>query len=776
MDANAEFSIATAPKLNSSHWRPNGITWGDIVSWVRNPASEKEAGNYFLGELKQTTVIHKGKTDPCTNFHRRKQAVLSRGVLTLDVDYPKPDFLDVLEMMCPWAALVHTTYNSAPDAKRYRLLIPLDRPASPEEYLAAAEYVLQQLGNEQFDPSTVQPERYMFLPSAQEPGWFESRVLEGPPAALEELLKEFERDLSAKPLPPAGKRKKDPTSLDGVAGAFNRAYEDLDFLIGEYELPYERVDDDRYQLVGSLSMAGFGPVPDIPGLYFSHHSTDPAYGVSCSAFDLVRLHRFGWMDEDIDSRTPINRLPSNKAMTDLASSDPRVTAELVGVDFDKAMDDDVVTPNAWKLGLRFSSRNQTLIDGIHNWDLITANDPVFARICYNEMSLSPELSGDVPWRKVTDRSRTLNNADRWEISHYLQREFPGFSPIKQTVDAMIDTTAMRRVVNPVRAYLEALVWDGTPRVETALPGAAENSYNSMVARKVFAAAAARMLEPGIKWDHTLVLFGPEGMGKSLWVDLVSRGYSASLGSVTSKDTLLAMQRSWIMLADEGYSLRKGDADQLKEFLTRRSDTFRIPFERDTLVHPRHSVIWSTTNDEIFLRKQEGNRRFLIVRCRQKVDFSRLTPEYVDQLWAEAVVMFRRGERLYLLDEESAESKEEREPFTEDDSTLGLIQEFLDTPVPEGYQDMSVSARVSWREESEEEWGTKGTERLDQVSSLQIWVEALGRRLGDHTRKDLLLISNLLLEIPGWSRRPGNQPVRLRGYGPQKVWERNEDVL
>src|SRR5699024_12437129 len=88
-------------------------------------------------------------------------------------------------------------------------------------------------------------------------------------------------------------------------------------------------------------------------------------------------------------------------------------------------------------------------------------------------------------------------------------------------------------------------WDGTPRLEEALPGVVPTDYTRLVARKCLVAAVARVFDPGCKWDHTLIIYGEEGLGKTHWISRMSKGYTAPLGDIRSKDTLLSMQRSWI---------------------------------------------------------------------------------------------------------------------------------------------------------------------------------------------------------------------------------------
>lgn len=771
--ASVVLSIATARKKNDLHWTPDTVTWAEILAWVENPADQKDTTGYVLGTFTATRRVHKAGQEPCVGMHRVKEGVTTRSALSLDIDSPDPDFIERMDLTWGYAALVHTTYSSAPDDPRYRIIIPVDREMAPDEYIAAAHTVMGMLGEDSFDKSSDQPWRFMYMPAAQDPAWFSHWVYDGPVASVDVLLDGFEIDLSEKPLPAPSRRKRNPFEIEGVIGAFNRAYDDWDLLIETYELPYEKVSDDRYQLAGSKSQAGMGPMAGVDGFVYSHHSNDPAHGKTCSAFDLVRLHHFGHLDEEANPQTPVNKLPSHTAMLDMASTDHRVTAELVGVDFSEAMDEDVVSQDGWRINLRTAARTGQVRDVIQNWDLITANDQVFTAIRFNEMSLSAEFSRDVPWRKVTPHTAGITHTDRWEIAHYMEREYAGFTPSKTRVDAMVDTTAGRNTINPLRDWLETLTWDGKSRIETCLPGVRPTPYTRLVARKSMVAAVARAMEPGCKWDHTLVLYGSEGLGKSWWIEHIAKGWSAPLGNIESKDTLLAMQKAWIVVSDEGTSLRKDEHDAQKEFLTRTADVFRMPYDRETLVHPRHFVIWSTTNDETFLRRQEGNRRFLIVHCEEKVDFGDLTPEYVDQLWAEAFALYQAGEPLFLGEMESATAAGERERFVEEDSLAGVIEEYLETPVPTDWWEKSPEGRAQWLSDRAHGFEAAGTEVIDKVCSRQIWVEALGQR-NVPRRADLLEITNAIKRLDGWTTAPGR--LRIPGYGTQLTFIRKEDIL
>lgn len=754
------YAIATAPSRNSRHWVQSDISWDEVVSWMSVPSSIKECGNYLFGTIEKSTIDH-GR-GPCTNLHRRKQSIASRSVVTLDVDHPSADFLRQVERV--WTGgvvLIHTTYSSAPDEPRYRVLIPTDRQMSPSEYSTVARALMSAVDASMFDPGSDQPERYMFKPSEQKPGWFSWTTFGEGPWDTDALITDDD-EVDHKQDAAVG-RKRSPFELAGWVGAFNRAYT-LDDAISAYGLPYEQATDNRWRLVGADSVAGLAEVS--PGIYYSHHAKDPARETACSVFDLLRIHRFGSLDEGVPPTTPPNRLPSSEAAIGLIRHDKRVLAELWDNEIDEAMNS-VADDLGWLTKLDVA-KNGTVRDNPHNWDVLFDHGVPFKVLYYNQLTMSIEISGDLPWRTVDQEGPMFNGSDIAHLLDWLERT-ARLSVTKDRLSDKVIICSRKRYVNPIRDYLTSLEWDGRPRLETCLPGVRPTAYTRMVAKKSMVAAVARALDPGCKWDHTLVLFGSEGLGKSYWIHRVSRGWSATLGRIGDKDTLLTMKRNWIMVSDEGYSLRKADADVQKEFLTRQDDTFRAPYDPKPLVHKRNCVIWGTTNDEVFLRRQEGNRRFLIVRCEERVDFDSLTDAYIDQLWAEAVHYYRDGELLYLGDDESLMAAAEREQFTEEDGLSGLLAEYLDTPVPENWDDMSKEDRYSWRVESSMGGIAKvGTRLIDRVCVHQMWEEALNRRRGEADRQDRLEIATALRRL-GWVALPGRH--RLPNYGPQLVFIR-----
>ena len=760
-------AAVTAPRKDSKNWDATELTWGEILDWAQHHvADRKECGNYMLGSLKGTRRI--------------KSAVISRSGIALDVDTPSPSFLESVELMLPeTAALVHTTFSSTPTEPRWRILIPLAREVKPHEYTLLVGILMDLLGHSQFDPGSDQPERYMFKPAAMKPEWFQYEIIDGPPLDPDALMKNFDGDLSDAPLPKLHNMKRDPFSLGGTLGAFNRAYDDFAALVDAFDLPYEESEGGRWKYTEAKAVAGMGEVSR--GIYYSHHVTDPAYGRACNAFDLVRVHRFGSLDEQADPKTPVNRLPSHIEMEKFASKQARVVTELLGRDFADEMADladhlDPETnteapPAGWWNDLKIHPKTGETLESITNWDILFQHDPVLGNFHFNEMMRVIEPRVDFPWRPLVDAD-VLGDSDLAKMMDHAERRYH-IKVSKERLFQRVQSAAQDRRFHPVRDYLEGLVWDGVPRLDTCLPGAEVNPYTQLVARKVLTAAVARVMKPGCKWDHMLMLFGAEGMGKSHWIERMARGFDSSLGKIGDKDTLVNLQRSWIVTSDEGHSLRKADFNQLKEFLTKTRDTFRMPYERTAQEYPRHCIIVGTTNDEVFLRNEEGNRRFLVVEVVEKVDFDDITDEYVDQVWAEAVDRYQNGERLFLTPEENALAAEVRKRHIAEEPLFGLVRKYLETPVSSDWDTMSTMSRFQWLEDNDAGLVDDAGVQINEVCSLQLYMEVVGAPRHDSNRDYLIReYYKIMSNFPGWRLKPGQQIVP--NYGMQRVFERIPD--
>jgi predicted P-loop ATPase len=188
-------------------------------------------------------------------------------------------------------------------------------------------------------------------------------------------------------------------------------------------------------------------------------------------------------------------------------------------------------------------------------------------------------------------------------------------------------------------------------------------------------AVARIMEPGCKMDTMPVFEGSQGTGKSRFVNVLAGDwYSDTMPSFRGKDAMLALQGVWIFEIPELEALSKSRIDATKAFLSRQVDNFRRPYGRTTEPHKRQCVLIGTTNEDDYLRDPTGARRFWPIAC-EEISIDRLIQDR-DQLWAEAVEKYRRGEAWHLTDEEEALAAAEQKYRQPDEPWADRIDGFV----------------------------------------------------------------------------------------------------
>lgn len=744
--------VITAPSSTWKKWTPGTVSWEEILSWMEHPAAAKECGGYVIGKFRGGL--------------RRTRSLIHREAVTLDADYNArslPEHLTEMGVRCAW----HTTWSSAPDNPRYRVVLPLSRPVSAEEYEIVAESLAARCDPEAWDRTSFRPAQFMWRPAAKNRDWYSWGTVDGPPVDVDAIL----ADPQTAPRPGLRRKpqKRDPLQIEGVVGAFNRAYPDLDELISVFDLPYVKEGEGVWRYAPSHSTAGMGAVAGFPHVWYSHHATDPACGLACSAFDLVRVHVFGEEDLGTKESTPVNRLPSHKAMEEFAARDMRVRAELAGMAFGEDVDPslgDGLAADMWRLDLKVDRSGKPL-PTVANLDLLLENDVFFKRLRFDLLKnqIVTETLDPFPWGNPRSE-HGLREGDYLNARDYLEREY-GLSLPKERVSDLVKMAADSKQFNPLQSRLRSLKWDGVPRLETCLPALKQDEYTAFAARVLLLGAVNRALNPGCKSDYSLILYGREGLGKTQWVHAMAMEprYTAELGDIRNKDTGMKMSGHWIMVADEVHALRQAQFDQLKDFLTQTYDTFRAPYDREVKQHPRSTVVWGTTNEKKFLRQQEGNRRFLMIEC-GKIPRDKMDPGYVEQVWAEAVFLLETGadEDVYLSEEEEDVARARREEFTQEEPLVGLVSDYLNMPVPEDWDMKSTEERRQWV--SGDRYLSPGQGLQNVVSSLHVWYEVLEGR-GSIPEKESRAIRAALEQIPGW------EPAGVRNtfYGPQQCFVR-----
>jgi len=285
---------------------------------------------------------------------------------------------------------------------------------------------------------------------------------------------------------------------------------------------------------------------------------------------------------------------------------------------------------------------------------------------------------------------------------------------------------------------------------------------------------ARVMRPGCKFDYMLVLSGPQGIGKStLFERLGGKWFNDSLNMNDTKDKTAAekLQGYWIMEIGELAGIRKAEVEAVKSFLSRQRDIYRPAYGRRTVEHPRQCIVVGSTNaDAGFLRDSTGNRRFwpVVLKAgpRKKAPWD-LSAETVDQIWAEALELWKAKEPLFLEGPVAAEAVEQQKAAMEADERLGLIREYLDRLLPEDWENRTIAERRSYYQGGDFGQEAEGTVRRDRVCVAEIWCECFGRDLVDIKRFDMDEIHGLLRQIEGWERYVGSQSGKLK-FGPYGV--------
>lgn len=814
--------------------RPVKLTWPELCRKLAQPKRDKLTMEQYLALGKDAQLAAKDVGGfvggALRKGERKKNAVEGRDLLTLDFDSFSQEHLRRLRetLRCQW--LVHSTRKHTDQAWRVRIVIRASRTLLPEEYEAVCRRVLADIGPEGCDRTTCEPSRLMFFPSvcSDAPYLFETSPEDALPLDVGAVLSSYAnwRDQSQWPTLPGenettdsgnqddrtmpgipGRPQKDPTQKEGIVGDFCRAY-DIHLAIATF-LPdtYRRHSKNRYTYAGSSSSGG-AIVYDNGKFLYVQHATDPCSGLCLNSFDLVRRHRFGHLDKDWNDPTHPNRAPSFKAMEALAEADQRVgeqTAEsrrrkalesLEGVDLEAGAEDDSAPPGGmvsdWQdvmAGLE-SDKYGNLKNTVANAVAVIRHHPALKGILrLNELTGDVEITGKLPWKHV-DTTKCWNNYDDSSLRVWLGSTF-GISGKERISDAFASVVADTSY-HPVRDYLNSLTWDGTPRVRRIFCdslGAEDIPMNEELAELLLRGAVARAMEPGCKFDYCMILQGPEGCCKSSMLSILGgEWFNDSLTTIEGKEGMEALAGTWISEFSELSAVRNSDVEKLKAFISSTTDRFRPAYGRVRETRPRQCVFVATTNEDLFLRGlNTGNRRHPVVAIRPELrkvgnPYDWFT-ENRDQVWAEALVIYRNAKRegrpLLLSEETAARVRQAQEQYNvEAQNPLhGEIMAFLDLPLPDDWD--TAYADV----EKRRQWVADNMGRADsmarstylyqprtRVCVAEVLQEFLGMRKTDreYASKSRMVGRLLSSEGSGW-RQEGSQRHPI--YGKQKIWVR-----
>lgn len=356
-------------------------------------------------------------------------------------------------------------------------------------------------------------------------------------------------------------------------------------------------------------------------------------------------------------------------------------------------------------------------------------------LAYDELAGMVMLLKPIPGTttpKTGFKPRELSDVDIMHATRWYNRS--GFPQAKRVVvaDAMV-AVAHENVISPVRHYLEDLVWDGVPRVENLFItycGAHDTEFNIAVGKAWMISAVARALNPGCKADNVPILEGSQGGGKSTFFRILAgdEWFHDSLGDLGGKDAAASLRGKWIIELPELASMKRTDIESTKAFLSRTTERYRPAYGRSEVIEPRRCVFAGTTNRQDLMSDETGGRRFWPVAVGDiRLDDLKLDR---DQLWAEAVQLYRRGEKWWLDGDIEKEASVLVMDRSSDDPWTAQVLHYVD--------------------------------KITEVCTREI-LEEMGIEMGRQTRADALRVGGILTRA-GWKRSGKFSSGQRRGLG------------
>lgn len=796
---DGELHLAIGMSAKSKIWKNKKIQWSELVTRLKETNRTTETLKEFISATKEEQLKIKDVGGYVggylRNGRRKPENVVNRQLLTLDIDFAHKDFWDDYLLQFNNAAVLHATHKHCESSPRFRLIMPLSRECTPDEYVATARQIAGLMGIELFDKTTFETNRLMFWPSSPRDVDYYFEFQDGPWIDVDEILDSYtdwkdsslwptaERELND--VKASAKKQEDPENKKGIVGTFCRTYSISEAISKFLEDIYLPTDiDDRYTYSKGTTAAGLIVYDD--KFAFSHHGTDPCGGKLCNAFDLVRIHKFGHLDSDESYQG--QKPKSFAAMEEFAREDKAVkkiiaTENIQDAKYDftedleenEAVEDEDIE---WMQDLEVDSKGNYLSTSV-NLNLIFANDYRLKKLFrQNDFDGKRYVFGNLPWRKVT-KPEPVKNVDYSGVRNYIESIY-GISGAMKVEDSMA-LEFEKNHFHPILDYLRSLEWDKTPRVDRILIdyfGAADNVYTREAIRKMLVGAVARVFDPGVKFDLVLTLVSQEqGTGKSSFLKALGQSwFSDTFITVQGKEAFEQLQGAWLIEMAELSGLRKADIEAIKHFISKQEDMFRPAYARTPETYPRQCVFIATTNESTFLRDPSGNRRFMPVDIHniklvnnEKLKSFLGDKSLIDQIWAEAVYLYRKGENLYLSKEAEKIATVQQKLHSETDERRGLIEAYLNKLLPEDWDTMDLYERRAFMEDPLSEKG-----KIDRVyvCIAEIWCECLGKNKEDMDRYKTRDINDIMRGLEEWEQVNSTRNFKI--YGKQKYYARKLD--
>ena len=391
-------------------------------------------------------------------------------------------------------------------------------------------------------------------------------------------------------------------------------------------------------------------------------------------------------------------------------------------------------------------------NSIKNCLTVFQRDPLLrGAVSYNILSERVDIVKPLGWERT---SATLTDMDMKYLLLYLEEHY-GLTSEKKVENA-IQIVANENRYHPVRDYLNSLQWDGTERIRYALHhflGADTDEYTFEALKLFMMGAIRRVFQPGSKFEVMLCLVGGQGAGKSTFFRLLAvkdEWFSDDLRKLDDDNVYRKLQGHWIIEMSEMIATANAKSiEEIKSFLSRQKEVYKIPYETHPEDRLRQCVFGGTSNALDFLPlDRSGNRRFLPVMVYPEqaevhiLDDEAASRAYMEQLWAEAMTIYRSGDfKLSFSPEMVRYLKEHQRDFMPEDTKAGMIQAYLD----------------------------RYTGSI--VCSKQLFREALNHPFDEPKQWEIREVNDIMNHcVTGWHYF--SNPRMFPEYGRQKGWERD----
>ncbi|MBD3950036.1 hypothetical protein I4Q36_02060 [Tuanshanicoccus lijuaniae] len=315
------------------------------------------------------------------------------------------------------------------------------------------------------------------------------------------------------------------------------------------------------------------------------------------------------------------------------------------------------------------------------WDIVSV-------LFYNEFTNAVDTY-DFRERKI----RTYNDLDSSIIFDIIESIYHVEVPNKNQMD-IIRNLAQKHRYHPIKYIIENQEWDGVPRTESYfidLLGCEDTAYTRAVTKVWFTGLINRIYNPGCKFDYVPILVGGQGIGKSTACSILLPDYfTDNVKSFGDKeDDKRKLEFVAIVELGELKGFKKTEIEDIKSFVSARSDLIRTPYDKFQRNVQRHCVFIGTSNTGDFLKDDTGERRWLPVQCgviEQKSKPWEVSEDYIQQVLAEAKTWYDTKQPLVLNQAIIEQLAEIQQDYKMEDPMKDAIMNYLEMKVPPTWYD------------------------------------------------------------------------------------------